>query len=51
MNYIKEKKRRKTKTWVESAIKVAVGDMEDNTRERRIRRIGKGVVGFVQAVV
>ena len=48
---IKEKKRTKTKIGVGSAVKAKVGEMEENTREVRIRRIRKYVVGCVQNVV
>ena len=47
----KEKKRTKPKIWVGSLIKAKVGNMEENTREGRSRRMSKDVVGCVHSVV
>ena len=41
----------KTKIGVGSVVKAKVGEMEENTREGRIRRMRKELMGRVQAVV
>ena len=46
-----DKKRIKTNIGVGSIVKGKVGEMEDTTREVRIRRMRKEVMGCVQAVV
>ena len=46
-----EKKWIKTNIGMGSVVKAKVGDMEENTREGRIRRIRKVLMGCVQAVV
>ena len=46
-----EKKRNKTNNEVGSVVKAKVGEMEENTREGRIRRMRKEMMGCVQAVV
>ena len=46
-----EKKRIKKQIWVGSVVMTKVGEMEENTREGRIRRMRKEVVGRVQVVV
>ena len=48
---MKEKKRIKTKIGMGSVMKAKARDMEEKTREGRIRRTRKEVVGCVQAVV
>ena len=48
---MKEKKWIKMKIGVRSAVKAKVGEMEENTRERRSIRMRKEVVACVQAVV
>ena len=48
---VKEKKRIKKKIGLGSVVKEHVGEMEDNTREGRSRRMRKEVVGCVQDVV
>ena len=48
---MKEKKQNKTRIGVGSVVKAKVGEMEDNTREERSRRVSKEVVGCVQSVV
>ena len=50
-NGMKEKKRIRKKIGVGSALKSKVGDIEENTREGRIRSMRKEVVVCVQAVV
>ena len=47
---MKEKKRIKKKIGVEYFVKAEVGDIEENTREVRRRRMRKEVVVCVQAV-
>ena len=44
-------KQTKTKIGVESVVKAKVGELEKITRERRIRRMSKEVMIFVQSVV
>ena len=44
-------KHTKTKIGVKSVVKAKVGELKNITREGRIRRIRKEVVGFVQSVV
>ena len=46
-----EKKRIKKQIGVGSVVKAKVGEMEENTREGRIRRMRKELMGCVQAVV
>ena len=46
-----EKKRIKTKIGAGSVVKENFGDIEENTREGRSRRIMKEVMGCVQSVV
>ena len=46
-----EKKRIKTNIEVGSVVLVKVGDMEENIREWRIRRMRKELMGCVQSVV
>ena len=48
---MKEKNQIKTKIGVGSVVKAKVGEMEENTRERRIRSMRKELMGRVQAVV
>ena len=48
---MKEKNQNKTRIGVGSVVKAKVGEMEDNTREERSRRVSKEVVGCVQRVV
>ena len=48
---VKKKKRIKTKIGVGSVVKAKVGELEKITREGRIRRMRKDVVGCVQDVV
>ena len=48
---MKENNRIKTKIGVGSVVKSKVGEMEDNTREVRIRVISKEVLGCVQDVL
>ena len=48
---MKEKNQNKTKMGVGSVVKAKVGEIEENTREERIRRISKEVVGCVHAIV
>ena len=45
-----EKKRIKTNIGVGYVVKAKVGKMEENTREGRIRRMRKDLMGCVQAV-
>ena len=47
---MKEKKRNKIKITARSAVKSKVGNMEENTREGRSRRISKEVVVCVHTV-
>ena len=47
---MKEKKRNKIKITARSAVKAKVGNMEENTREGRSRRISKEVVVCVHTV-
>ena len=47
---MKEKKRIKTKIGVGSVVNAKVGEIEENTREGRIRRMRKEVVGCIRAV-
>ena len=44
---VKVKKQNKTKIGVGSVVKTKVGDLENITREGRIRRLRKDVVGCV----
>ena len=44
------KKQNKTKIGMRSVVKVKVGELEKITREGRIRRMSKEVVGYVQAL-
>ena len=46
-----EKKQIKMKIRVGSVVKAKVGEMEENKREGRSRRMRKEVVGFFRAVV
>ena len=46
-----EKKRIKTIIGVGSVVKAKVGDMEENIREGRTRRIRKEMVGYLQSMV
>ena len=46
-----EKKRIKKQIGVGSVVMTKVGEMEENTREGRIRRMRKELMGCVQAVV
>ena len=48
MKEMNEKKRIKTKIRVGSVVKVKVREMEENTREGKIMRTKKEVVGCVQ---
>ena len=48
---MKVKKQNKTKIGVGSVIKAKVGELYQITREGKIRKMRKEVVGFVQAVV
>ena len=51
MKDMKEANQSKKNIGVGSIVEEKVGDMEDNTREGRIRRLEKEVMGCVQAVV
>ena len=46
-----EKKRNKTNIGVGSVVKAKVGEMEENTREVRIKRMRRDLMGCVQAAV
>ena len=48
---MKVKKQTKTKIWVVSFVKAKVGDIEENKKEERIRRMRKEVLGCVHAVL
>ena len=48
---MKDKKQTKKKIGLGYVVKEKVGEMEDNTREGRSRRMRKYVVGCVQTVV
>ena len=45
---MKKKNHIKTKIGVGSVVKAKVGEMEEKTREARVRRMNKEVVGYVQ---
>ena len=48
---MKAKKQTKKKIWVGFVVKEEVGELENITREGRIRSMSKSVVGFVHGVV
>ena len=48
---MKVKKQTKTEIWVGFFVKAEVGELENITREVRIRSTRKAVVGFVQDVM